>query len=64
MKLSRCADIVREVIAEDNHDFIYAEHLGNPALELLTSDRDTLLARQPIPYFSLIIIRPSRSSSH
>lgn len=63
MKLSRCADIVREVIAEDNYDFIYAEHLGNPALELLTSDRDTFLARQPIPYFSLIIIRPSRSIS-
>lgn len=64
MKLSRCADIVCEVIAEDNYDFIYAEHLGNPALELLTSDRDTFLARQPIPYFSLIIIRPSRSSTH
>ena len=64
MKLSRCADIVCEVIAEDNYDFIYAEHLGNPALELLSSDRETLLARQPIPYFSLIIIRPSRSSSH
>lgn len=63
MKLSRCADIVREVIAEDNYDFIYAEHLGNPALELLTSDRETLLARQPIPYFSLIIIRPSRRIS-
>ena len=61
MKLSRCADIVREVIAEDNNDFIYAEHLGNPALELLTSDRETLLARQPIPYFSLIIVRSSRS---
>lgn len=61
MKLSRCADIVREVIAEDNNDFIYAEHLGNPALELLISDRETLLARQPIPYFSLIIVRPSRS---
>lgn len=63
MKLSRCADIVREVIAEDGYDFIYAEHLGNPALELLTSDRETLLARQPIPYFSLIIIRPSRRIS-
>ena len=63
MKLSRCADIVREVIAEDNYDFIYAEHLGNPALELLTSDRETLLARQPIPYFSLIIIRPSQRIS-
>ena len=63
MKLSRCADIVREVIAEGNYDFIYAEHLGNPALELLTSDRETLLARQPIPYFSLIIIRPSRRIS-
>ncbi len=63
MKLSRCADIVREVIAEDNNDFIYAEHLGNPALELLTSDRETLLTRQSIPYFSLIIVRPSRSSS-
>ena len=61
MKLSRCADIVREVIAEDNNDFIYAEHLGNPALELLISDRETLLARQSIPYFSLIIVRPSRS---
>lgn len=61
MKLSRCADIVREVIAEDNNDFIYAEHLGNPALELLTSDRETLLTRQSIPYFSLIIVRPSRS---
>lgn len=64
MKLSRCADIVREVIAEDGYDFIYAEHLGNPALELLSSDRETLLARQPIPYFSLIIIRPHRSSTH
>ena len=64
MKLSRCADFVREVIAEDGYDFIYAEHLGNPALELLTSDRETLLARQPIPYFSLIIIRPHRSSTH
>lgn len=64
MKLSRCADIVREVIAEDNNDFIYAEHLGNPAIELLSSDRETLLARQPIPYFSLIIIRPRRGSSH
>lgn len=64
MKLSRCADIVREVIAEDNYDFIYAEHLGNPALELLSKDRETLLARQPIPYFSLIIIRPHRSSTH
>ena len=63
MKLSRCADIVREVIAEDNNDFIYAEHLGNPALELLISDRETLLTRQSIPYFSLIIVRPSRSSS-
>ena len=63
MKLSRCADIVREVIAEGDYDFIYAEHLGNPALELLTSDRETLLARQPIPYFSLIIIRPSRRIS-
>ena len=63
MKLSRCADIVREVIAEDNYDFLYAEHLGNPDLELLTSDRDTFLSRQPIPYFSLIIIRPSRSIS-
>ena len=61
MKLSRCADIVREVIAEDNNDFIYAEHLGNPALELLISDRETLLTRQSIPYFSLIIVRPSRS---
>ena len=64
MKLSRCADIVREVIAEGDYGFIYAEHLGNPALELLTSDRETLLARQPIPYFSLIIIRPHRSSTH
>ena len=64
MKLSRCADIVREVIAEDGYDFIYAEHLGNPALELLASDRETLLARQPIPYFSLIIIRPHRSNTH
>ena len=64
MKLSRCADIVREVIAEDHNDFIYAEHLGNPALELLTSDRETLLTRQPIPYFSLIIIRPTRSTAH
>lgn len=64
MKLSRCADIVREVIAEDNYDFIYAEHLGNPALELLSKDRETLLARQPIPYFSLIIIRPRRGSTH
>ena len=64
MKLSRCADIVREVIAEDGYDFIYAEHLGNPALELLSSDRETLLARQPIPYFSLIIIRPHRSTAH
>ena len=64
MKLSRCADIVREVIAEDNYDFIYAEHLGNPALELLSKDRETLLARQPIPYFSLIIIRPRRSTAH
>ncbi|MDY3112114.1 MAG: precorrin-2 C(20)-methyltransferase [Porphyromonas sp.] len=64
MKLSRCADIVRKVIAEDGYDFIYAEHLGNPALELLTSDLETLLARQPIPYFSLIIVRPSRSCAH
>lgn len=64
MKLSRCADIVREVIAEDNYDFIYAEYLGNPALELLTSDRDTFLSRQPIPYFSLIIIRPSQQISN
>lgn len=64
MKLSRCADIVRKVIAEDHNDFIYAEHLGNPALELLSSDRETLLARQPIPYFSLIIIRPHRSTAH
>lgn len=64
MKLSRCANIVREVIAEDNYDFIYAEHLGNPALELLTSDRETLLACQPIPYFSLIIIRPSQQTSN
>ena len=64
MKLSRCADIVREVIAEDHNDFIYAEHLGNPALELLTSDRKTLLTRQPIPYFSLIIIRLTRSTAH
>ena len=64
MKLSRCADIVREVIAEGDYDFIYAEHLGNPALELLTSDRETLLTRQPIPYFSLIIIRPTRSTAH
>ena len=64
MKLSRCADIVREVIAEDNYDFIYAEHLGNPDLELLTSDRDTFLSRQPIPYFSLIIIRPSQQTSN
>lgn len=64
VKLSRCADIVREVIAEDHNDFIYAEHLGNPALELLTSDRKTLLTRQPIPYFSLIIIRPTRSTAH
>lgn len=64
MKLSRCADIVRKVIAEDGYDFIYAEHLGNPALELLASDRETLLARQPIPYFSLIIIRPHRSTAH
>lgn len=64
MKLSRCADIVREVITEDNYDFIYAEHLGNPALELLTSDRETLLACQPIPYFSLIIIRPSQQTSN
>ena len=63
MKLSRCADIIREVIAEGNYDFIYAELLGNPALELLTSDRETLLTRQPIPYFSLIIIRPSRRIS-
>ena len=63
MKLSRCADIVRKVIAEDGYDFIYAEHLGNPALELLTSDRERLLARQPIPYFSLIIIRPSQRIS-
>ncbi|MDY4245289.1 MAG: precorrin-2 C(20)-methyltransferase [Porphyromonas sp.] len=64
MKLSRCADIVRKVIAEDGYDFIYAEHLGNPALELLSSDLETLLARQPIPYFSLIIVRPSRSCAH
>lgn len=64
MKLSRCADIVRKVIAEDGYDFIYTEHLGNPALELLSSDRETLLARQPIPYFSLIIIRPHRSTAH
>lgn len=64
MKLSRCADIVREVIAEGDYPFIYAEHLGNPALELLTSDRKTLLTRQPIPYFSLIIIRPTRSTAH
>ena len=64
MKLSRCADIVRKVIAEDGYDFIYTEHLGNSALELLTSNREILLARQPIPYFSLIIIRPTRSSTH
>lgn len=64
MKLSRCADIVREVIAEGGYSFIYAEHLGNPALELLSSDRETLLARQPIPYFSLIIIRPTQSTAH
>lgn len=64
MKLSRCADIVREVIAESDYPFIYAEHLGNPALELLTSDRETLLTRQPIPYFSLIIIRPSQQTSN
>ncbi len=64
MKLSRCANIVREVIAEDNYDFIYAEHLGNPDLGLLTSDRDTFLSRQPIPYFSLIIIRPSQHTSN
>ena len=64
MKLSRCADIVREVIAEGDYPFIYVEHLGNPALELLSSDLETLLTRQPIPYFSLIIIRPTRSTAH
>ena len=64
MKLSRCADIVREVIAEGDCPFIYVEHLGNPALELLSSDLETLLTRQPIPYFSLIIIRPTRSTAH
>lgn len=58
MKLSAVASEVKELLAShDDYSFVYAEHLGSPSLEWISSDYRAI-ADRPFPYFSLIIIRP------
>lgn len=59
MKVSLCADIIKESIA-DNKDttFHYFENIGVNGSEFYTTDIDSILDRK-IPYFSLMIIQPN-----
>lgn len=56
MKLSRCADVVKNFIAANpSHEYHYLENVGTPST-YHTTDCETIINRK-IPYFSLIIIR-------